>query len=135
MGNAEVQSAATREHFVPDSLRERIGIWLLRGERLGEGDADLHRAAGADRVAVGEERLSERHAPDEVLVDLAQLPLGPRRGDTFGVTVAVGRLERERRVQRELRNARALAALLDLLLRNGAEARHCGIGLQARFLR
>jgi len=61
---------------------------------LGEGHADLHRPARAHRIAVGEQPLAEGHPADEVLVQLAQLPLGLYRIETLAVALAVGRRQR-----------------------------------------
>jgi len=81
-------AAAAREHLVADRALDRIGIRFR--VRLGEGDRDLHRPAGAHRVAVFEEALRERHAADEVLVDVAQLQLRLRGVEALAVGAAVG---------------------------------------------
>ena len=77
--DAEVHSTAPREHFAADRPLDRKRIRVRRRVRLGEGDADLHRPAGAHRVVLREQSRAERNAGDEVLVDLAQLALGLRR--------------------------------------------------------
>ena len=76
-GDAEVDAATSAEDFVADRAVVRIRIGMRTRELLGDRHADLHRATGLDRIGVGEQRLPERHAIDEVLEDEAELALGP----------------------------------------------------------
>ena len=101
---------------------------------FGEFDADLHRARRAHRIAIGEERLAERDAVDQIVVDVAQLALGGRRVDPLRVRSSVRRRQRERGVDDELRDAESLAPALDLLPCNARETRHPRVGREAGFL-
>ena len=105
---------------------DRIRIRLRLRVALGEGDAHLHRPAGAHRVAAGEEALAQRHAADEVLEELAQLLLGPRRVDALAVAAAVGRAQLQRGVHQQPRHAGALGAAVDLLPGDLRQAGHRG---------
>jgi hypothetical protein len=69
--------------------RHRIRVRVLRGEGFRKRDADLHRPRRPHRIAIREDRLSERHAADEVLVQLAQLLLGLHGIEAFAVGLAV----------------------------------------------
>ena len=82
-GAAEVEAAAPGEHFVANAAVDRVGIGFFAGEFLGEGDADLHRAAGAHRVVAGEQGLAGRQFGDHVLEQAVQL-FEPRRKSVAG---------------------------------------------------
>jgi hypothetical protein len=87
--DAEIDAAAAREDLVANRLRHRIGIRIVGRERFREGDAHLHRTARAHRIAVGQQRLAERHPADEVLVQLAQLLLRFHRVEAIAIALAI----------------------------------------------
>jgi hypothetical protein len=58
---------------------------------LGEGDADLHRSAGANRVEAAKQRLAARQFRDHVLVQRVHLLLGTQRVDARLVAAPIGR--------------------------------------------
>ena len=132
---AEVEAAASREHLVaPRGVGRRIWIGARLGVRLGVGHAHLHGPSGAHRVAILEERVSERDAADEILEDVGELLLGSRRVDALLVAAPVGGRQLERRLQDELRHAGALALALDLLPCDRGKVRDLGIGVEAALL-
>jgi len=57
--DAEVHPATARKDLMADRAVHRIRITALLRVRLGEGDAHLHRAAGANRIPVGEQALAQ----------------------------------------------------------------------------
>src|SRR5690606_792128 len=59
MGDAEVHAATTPEHFVASRAFPCLGV--VTGASFGEGDADLHRPAGAYRVELAEQLAAQRY--------------------------------------------------------------------------
>ncbi len=90
MGDAEIESTATSEHFAPYAIRERVRIRPGFHVRLGERDAYLHRSACPHGIQVGEELAAEGHRADEVFEHFAQGSFGSDLPQALGVTPPVG---------------------------------------------
>jgi len=132
VSGAKPDAPAAGEDFVADGLLHGIGV--AAGVGLGEGDADLHGAAGAHRVEVAEELPAHGHRTYHVLEDLAHLPLGTKGIDARGIGLAGGGLDGERRAHHELGDEQLGRPSVDLLPGNLAKAGHHGIGLVGGLL-
>ena len=116
------------------ALDDRIRIGLRLRVLASERNAHLHGPRGAHRVAVLEERAPQRDAADHVLECLRQVALGPGGIDALAVRPAVGGLDRQRRVERELRHSHLLAPALDLGPGDGRQVGDRGIGAKPALL-
>ena len=72
-------------------IKARIALghrrnWLVFGER----NADLHRSAGLHRIETGEQALAQRHAADQVFVEVAEFLLGAYFLQPAVVGVSIG---------------------------------------------
>ena len=127
MFGAKPDAAPAGEHLVADGLLDRIRI--TAGVGLGEGDADLHGAAGAHRIEVAKQLLAHGHGPYHILEDLAHLPLGAKGIDARGIALASGRLDGERRAHHEFGDQQLGGPGVDLLPGYLAKTGHHGIRL------
>ncbi len=132
MGDTEVHAATAGKDFATDRTIDRVGVIL--GVFLGKGDADLHRAAGLDRVEVAEQRLTQRHHADEIIEDRAEIFLGARRIEALAISLAVRRAHAQRGSDQGVGNVQSRGAAVDFGAGDAAHVRHRRIDLKGRLL-
>ena len=127
MIGAEPQTAAQAEHLLAYGTVDfpRVAVGML----LGEGDADLHRAAGMHRVQRAEQLLPHRHHADKIIENRAQLLFGFHAIEAFAIAFAVGRFDFQRGMHQKNRDMHFLRPAVDLLPGDFIQPRHRRVGL------
>jgi hypothetical protein len=132
--NAEVNTAAAREHLIRNAGLHGIGIGFRRRILFGERHVHLHGPARADRVAVGEKGTAQRHRTDEILVDVAQFLLRLGAVDAIAVAAPSRRLELQNAMHHHPWYAGVCRPIIDLPPRDRRQAGYHRIRAESRFL-